>query len=242
MSRIEDQLHDYTHFMALYEQADKPREGYWTPFSVLVWLISRDDRYVAAAQLYEREEHANRDGSFIIAAWIEIGAAMGVIYGRNLSHAEGDLREALEADRLLGGVAISCATGKPREIERKEWLGWHRTFETVGLCLLPGHRGFCWPSENVRAAFPALAQTEKAIAQPFALPVLPAHAKPNDHKHVQYAHEAAALLRSDKSLKPETAFAKVAPEEPMRKALSITRAIRSAFELLYGADGTPHQN
>lgn len=73
-------------------------------------------------------------------------------------------------------------------------------------------------------------------------PGLPANAKANDHKHADYAHKAAEMLRSDKSLKAEKAFSIVAPNDPSRERTSVIRAIRKSFELMYRLDGVPHQN
>lgn len=74
------------------------------------------------------------------------------------------------------------------------------------------------------------------------LPSLPNGASTNDHKHASLAHEAAKLLRRDRSLKPQTAFKAVAPQEPMRSEDTICRAIRSAFDKMYQKDGTHHPN
>lgn len=72
--------------------------------------------------------------------------------------------------------------------------------------------------------------------------VLPENAKPNDHKHAEFAHKAAEMLRADRSIKPESAFMQVAPTDLYREPRSVIRAIRKSFEMMYKPDGTPHQN
>ena len=86
-------------------------------------------------------------------------------------------------------------------------------------------------------------ESELHIRESTAVPsqrrgTLPPSAKPNDFKHEQHAHAAAALVR-DERIRPETAFARVAPTEVMRKPESIRQAIRKAYEKMYDDKGMP---
>jgi hypothetical protein len=137
------------------DRADRPREGYWSAWATLAWVVSRDDKFVAAVQIYEQEHYADRGSNFSAAAWLFLGNCAGAIYGRTFTDAEADLREAIEADRIKGGVAKSLATGETGAIQRHRWLDWSRSFETVGLVLIPGYVSFRWPSDEVRRAFPS---------------------------------------------------------------------------------------
>lgn len=236
-----DDVFDYSDLKACLDQVSRVREGYWSPFSVWAWIISRSNKVVAAMQLFERQEHANRGGPHTSAAWLIIDNAMKGMFQQDLTFASDELREALEAGWLSEGIATAAGSGEVRSIERPEWTGWRVSCENYGLSLLPGMYDFKWPSDSVRAAFPdrdGVSTSDVVMVRPS----LPPNAKPNDHKHAEYAHQAAEILRADKSIKPETAFARVAPGEVMRKRTSIISAIRRSFELMYKPDGLPHQN
>ncbi len=141
------------------------REGYWSIFAVLAWVVSRDGKFVAATQLYEERQYANRGGLHSESAWTDLGKICASRYGKTFEQAEAELRVSLEAGKLEGGVASDMPTwaewdreeGQHKNIlpvERHEWIAWQRMFEAAGVQLLPNRINFRWPSEHVRAAFP----------------------------------------------------------------------------------------
>lgn len=152
---------DYLAFENCEARAGKVREGYWSPFSMLAWIVSRDERFVAATQLYEIERYANRGGPHTSTAWIVLSNVADARFGRAFSDAVEDLREALEAGHIDGGTAIERATNSLILVPRHLWREWQRSFEHWGLVLIPGHYDFKWPSEAVRAAFPPDASPAK---------------------------------------------------------------------------------
>lgn len=144
-------------------RAERPRDGYWTTLATLAWIVSRDERFTAATQLFEVEQFVDRGSVYAAAAWMTLDNKAGEVGAQTLSDAEGDLREALESDRLRGGIAIDTSTGESVEIARREWVRWSRSFERNGLVLLPGFHAFRWPSEAVRLAYPAASPASPAI-------------------------------------------------------------------------------
>lgn len=136
-------------------EADRPREGYWSPFTTLAWIAARDPKLVAATQHYESAHHANHGSAHTAPAWMVISDRLEHHCGRSLDAALPDLLEALQADRVPGVVAREGRADAPRDVARREWQGgFKRAFQHWGLELLPGLHHFGFPSEAVRSAFP----------------------------------------------------------------------------------------
>lgn len=156
---------DYSVFENCEARAGKVREGYWSPFPTLAWIVSRDERFTAATQLYEAENYANQGDLHTAAAWMVLGNIAGARYGRTFTDAAEELKEALEAGHIDGGTAIERSTGNRILVPRQKWPDWHRTFENCGLVLIPGHYDFKWPSEAICApsAFPPNATAKPLI-------------------------------------------------------------------------------
>lgn len=91
--------------------ATTPREGFWTAWPTLAWIAPRDDRFTAATQTFEHNAYASRGGPHTAAAWMTLGDSAGERYGCTFSDAEASLREALEAGRLTGGIAVDARDG-----------------------------------------------------------------------------------------------------------------------------------
>lgn len=138
------------------EKAGTPREGFWSPFVTLAWIVSRRNDYVAAVQAYEVEYHANRGSIHSGAGWIVVGDDAGARFGLTLTDASELLREALESGRVDGGIATD-RMGHTRKIEVFEWTKWSCAFVHEGISLLPGLSDFKWPASAVRFAFPVRA-------------------------------------------------------------------------------------
>jgi hypothetical protein len=168
----ESVIADKATFAECLERAEMPREGYWTAYSTLAWIVSRDDRFVAATQLFEQQSYADRavHGAFV---WRTLGTIAGQRFGKTYSDAEGELREALEAGSISGGIATDLRTGIADLLPQHRWTQWSRSFERVGLVLIPGFNDFKWPSEKVREAFPAA-----PLSQPKPRPRLAAKSGP----------------------------------------------------------------
>lgn len=145
---------DYAAFDDCIEGAAPLSDGYWSPFVTLAWIATRDSDFTAATQLYETRAFANRGGPHSASAWMVVGNKAGMASGRTLSAAEQELRLALEAGRLSGGIATNTRTGELIDVDRPMWTRWDRAFVHDGVQLLPGFHDFRWPSEAVRAAFP----------------------------------------------------------------------------------------
>lgn len=146
---------DYATFDECITEAGEVSEGYWTPFSTLAWVATRDEIFVAGVQLYEDRHHANRGGPHSAAAWMVIGNKAGMVAETTLTDAELPLRRALEAGRINGVFATNSRTGDLVEVERAMWTRWKIAFVHDGLQLLPGLHDFQFPSEVVRSVFPA---------------------------------------------------------------------------------------
>ena len=73
--------------------------------------------------------------------------------------------------------------------------------------------------------------------------ILPASATKNDRKHEGAAHDAAAIVRTERVSRSK-AFERSAERfsGDMRDQKSIERAIRHSFDKMYRPDGLPHQN
>jgi hypothetical protein len=156
---------DFAKFFAA--ASNPPREGYWSPFATLAWIVSRDDRFVAATQMFEEAHHSNRGALFSEISWVVLGNEANQRFGRNLSECcDDELRPALEENRLEGGIASQLTGGAPEVVARHQWVAWQRSANISGLVLIPGYVDFKWPSEAVRRAFPI--STEET-----ALPFLP---------------------------------------------------------------------
>lgn len=182
-----DDAYDYSDFLERVERAGSLREGYWSPFSVLVWIASRDRKMVAASQMFEQEMYANRGGLHSSAAWFTLGNAMGGMFGITLTQASEQLREALETGRISGGVATVASSGSLRQIERHEWTQWKLAFEHFGLSLLYGLHDFKWPSEIVMAAFPETVDMPPAYEASQKRPVEKAEIERWYRERIQFA-------------------------------------------------------
>lgn len=149
---------DFSSVQSCLDRASLPRGGYWSLWEVLAWISGRDERFVAAAQLYANENLAGRGGEASAAAWMDLGNAAGFLFEKTFEMASEELRESLEsADGLAGGVALD-RYGERIEIPRHAWLDWRKSFENEGVILVPGYRSYSWPSEVVQAVFPAPSQ------------------------------------------------------------------------------------
>lgn len=144
------------------------REGYWSPFATLAWIVSRQAQFVAAVQHYEVLFNANRGALHSSAAWTVINSRLVRSFGAGLEDAIPALLEKLQADKLPGVVALFGYSDQPRDVARREWLGGvKRSFEFHGLELLPGLHHFGFPSEAVLRVFepktapPSIAQRER---------------------------------------------------------------------------------
>jgi len=165
-----DLLEDMKALEECLQVAEKPRKGFWTLFVVLAWIATRDEKFVAATQLYVTRNHADRGSLFSFAAWLCLGrAAEAREGGIGFEAAEDQLREALEAGRLDGGVARSLMTNKSAPVSRDNWVNWDANYENFGIVLIPGLYDFRWPSEAVQAEFSNVAdkndRTEKTDAE-----------------------------------------------------------------------------
>lgn len=222
-------------------RATLPREGLWSAWAALAWVASRNDHFVAAVQLYETEQHADRGEIYACSAWMTLGNKAGEVWGRSFTDAFADLKEALGGGQISAS-AIPGRFGQRRVIEPFEWGDAKVAFESSGLWLIGGMHSLLFPAAQIRAAFKASGgPVMDACSELSELPQLPPSAKPNDYKYAEFAHQAAVLVRSKKIL-PQAAFRQVAPEVPMRQPASIERAIRHAYDLLYDSNGVPRQN
>jgi hypothetical protein len=221
-------------------RAGSPTEGYWSIFATLAWIVSRQDRFVAATQLFETERYADR-GVFCAFAWFALGNKAGELFGQTFSDAEAVLRDALQANRLGGGTGIDMRSGECVQIERHQWRLWRRSFEARwGTLLIPGIHDIGWPSEAVRAAFPA--STMGAEMGPRGK--LPDGAKPKHRKYEAVAHRAAQIVRAEQCLR-SVAIRRAVEEielDAMVQPESAERAVRDTFDLMYQDDGSPHPN
>jgi hypothetical protein len=221
-------------------RASMPSEGYWSVFATLAWIVSRQERFVAATQLFEVERHAER-GVFCAFAWHALGNKAGELFGQTFSDSESVLREALQANRLTGGTAIETCSGESVLIERHQWRLWRRVFETRwGTLLLPGFHDFAWPSEMVRLAFPA--SDLRHGSSPRAS--LPDAAKPKHRKYEPFAHRAAEIVRAEGCLR-SAAIRKALDElgtDSVVQRESVERGVRDTYDLMYGNEGTPRPN
>lgn len=160
--RREDETLILDEYMA---EAGPPRDGYWTIFSALAWVVSKDPRYVAAVQIYETRHHANRGSANSVAAWICLGDDAGTRFGKTFTSASFDLREKLETG-AISGIGTERRSGLCRPIERHEWTQWAVHHENDGICFMPNVRDCQFPAQDVRTAFPA---SEEAVG-PDSLP------------------------------------------------------------------------
>lgn len=142
---------DHDVFIECINRAGRVREGFWSPFSALAWISSRDDRFVAAAQLFEAQASDDKSG---FKSWWVIGNEAGERFDMTLTMACGPFREALEAGAIEGGIARDLSTGSVVEIEVYKWTDWKAAFIHQGLQLIPGYVDFKWPADAIRAAFP----------------------------------------------------------------------------------------
>lgn len=73
-------------------------------------------------------------------------------------------------------------------------------------------------------------------------PELPPGAKPNDHKHLQFARHAAKWLRAHPNRKLSEALRDSYQHEPAHRHNAIDKAARQAFSLVYDRKGQPLKN
>ena len=178
-------------------QASTLRGGLWPLFVVLAWVATRDEKFVAATQLYVTRCYADRGSLFSFAAWLCLGRAAEARGGIGFEAAVDQLHEALEAGRLDGGQARSIVTDESALVPRYRWADWDANYANFGIVLIPGFYDFRWPSEAVRQCFPvAVTALERvsAVARP-AVPTRTArkrHIKPGPKKRP--AKIANALL------------------------------------------------
>lgn len=136
-------------------KAERVREGYWSAFVTLAWIVSRDEKFVAAAQLYESECQAEQSSVHSASAWMTLSSKVCARFNVSILAAEDDLREALESNRLAGGIATETESGRVIEVQRFQWTTCNRSFQTHGAPWGQALGYFHWPSDNVRGAFPA---------------------------------------------------------------------------------------
>lgn len=135
-------------------EAGPPREGYWTIFSALAWVVSRDPTYVSAVQTYEGRQFANRGSVHSAAAWICLGDDAGERFGKTFTSASVDLREKLETGEI-SGIGTERSGDHCRLVQQHEWTQWAIRYEHDGIWFLPGIRNCQFLSQQVRSAFPA---------------------------------------------------------------------------------------
>lgn len=133
-------------------RAGAVREGYWSALVTLAWVVSRQDEFVSAVQLFEEETYGRRPGHTRCAAFT-IGEVALDRFGFDLGKPKQDLLAALEAGKLPGSIGTDLATGLASPIERFRWNDWVDVHDHTGWRLLPGYSDCKWPSEEVRAAF-----------------------------------------------------------------------------------------
>jgi hypothetical protein len=150
----QEAFRDRHRFEDCYARATTPRMGYWAAWDVLAWIASRDERFVAATQLYTAEGYADYGGPHSFTAWTTLDAISGERYGCTFTDAREQLRTELEAGRLLGGAARKSRTDEFVMLGVVHWLSWERSFENDGLHLVPGYTDFRWPAAAVIDAFP----------------------------------------------------------------------------------------
>ncbi len=148
-------------------QATTPREGLWPLFVVLAWVATRDEKFVAATQLYVTRCYADRGSLFSFAAWLCLGRAAEARGGIGFEAAVDQLREALEAGDLDGGQARSIMTDESAPVPRHRWADWNASYESFGIVLIPGLYDFRWPSKAVLECFeePAAGEAEVALTE-----------------------------------------------------------------------------
>lgn len=143
---------DHAEFADCLARAGKPREGYWSAWSTLAWIATRDENFVAGAQLYEEEKRRTQGADFAFVMWWTLGNESGLRAGYTFTQAVVDLKEANETERLQGN-AVNLQTGHREALHSTQWIDWTRSFEKDGLILVPGYADYHWSSAAARAAF-----------------------------------------------------------------------------------------
>lgn len=141
-----------------------PREGYWEPFTALLWIATRDDAVVSAMQRFEAERQASAGGLHSNAVALLADSFLFTRFGIPLAVAFDALVEAMQCNKLAGVVADDRATGRMEEVPRHAWADAKIVHHNWGLQLAHGYTNFRFPSDEVRRCFPfvALAQPKPA--------------------------------------------------------------------------------
>lgn len=162
---------DYAALEDCMARAARPREGYWRPISTLAWIATRDDKVLAGTQLYEEEGHAEVGAGHSGAVWMVVGCWLGKTYGRTLRDTLPDLVEMLEAG-VITARATNAITRTAGSVERGDWTDSKLAHGLRGMELIPGFVKFQFPSDQVRAAFPASERVARLdnTPQPASLP------------------------------------------------------------------------
>jgi hypothetical protein len=147
---------DYKCFEECLAEASTPQEGFWSAFTALSWIATRQERFTAASQIYQERNYSDRGGIFASTTWGLLAEASQRTGGTTLQEAARQLQVAVETGYLKAGIAFDPRERSSVEVPMARWGDWQRTFDDGGLTFLPGMSDLRWPSANVREAFPPL--------------------------------------------------------------------------------------